>query len=115
MTGDAETVDALRREGVAGRQWLRHHFTFFGNGEGAAFLGDELRERGFEVVVDEEVTGDTYWHVAAFRLELLDAEDLDRTREELSTLATRFGGDYTGWDVARRGDDSIPDPTKPIF
>ncbi|HYJ50563.1 MAG TPA: ribonuclease E inhibitor RraB [Microbacterium sp.] len=114
MTADADTVNALQREGVLGRQWLRHHFTFFGNAEGAKLVGNELTERGFDVVVDEDVAGDTHWHVAAFRVERLDADELTGTRMELTSLATAHGGDYTGWDVARLGDGTMPDPTKPI-
>ena len=108
-------MEVLRRRGVAGDQWLRHHFTFLANEAGAELAAGELRSLGFRhVVVDEEVTGDAYWHVAAFRVESLDDDHLAGRRAALSELATRHGGDYTGWDLAELGDGSVPDPTNPL-
>ena len=115
MTGDAETVEALRRRGVAGDQWLRHGFTFLANEDGAELAAGELRSLGFRhLAVDEEVTGDTYWHVAAFRVESPDDDQLAGRRTALSELAARHGGHYTGWDLAELGNGSVPDPTNPL-
>ena len=115
MSTDAERLESLRAEGLRGEQWLRHHFTFFFNRTGALAACDELTRLGFRGVIgDEEVTGDDYWHVAAFRIEALREDCLAASRTQLEELAQRLGGNYTGWDVARRGDGSLPDPAKPL-
>ena len=115
MNRDAETLRSLQAEGLAGEQWLHHGFTFFFNRAGAMAACEELKQFGFtKVIGDEETSGDGYWHVTAFRVETLSEDRLAETRTRLEELAQRLGGKYTGWDVVRLGDESVPDPTKPL-
>ena len=87
---------------------MRHSFTFFGNADGAAGAAAALRQLGFDPVdVDEEVSGDGYWHVAPFKVG-------DVAGEGLRELAARFSGDYVGCEIAVLGDGSRPDPARPL-
>jgi hypothetical protein len=86
---------------------LWHGFSFlhdsaFGGGSPDA-VADWLKARGFDVMVDEEITGDGYWHVAAFRRDRLEPTSLLELNRELSDLAGRYGGTYDGWDGMRDG------------
>lgn len=115
METDAERLAQLEREGVTGEQWLRHHFTFFGNQGGAAEAGTALLRLGFDPVdADEEVAGDGYWHVSAFKVTPLQAEELVALRRRLNEVAERLLGNYTGWELARLGDGSLADPRRPL-
>jgi Regulator of ribonuclease activity B len=106
----------MGRDSVIQDRWIRQDFTFFGNGRGATDAANALRQLGFDpVVVDEEVSGDGYWHVAAFKVTRLDKEELGRLRRSLTDVAERFGGEYIGWKFAQRGDGSFPDPSRPLM
>jgi hypothetical protein len=92
--------------------WMRHDMTFFFNEAGAKAAVKELERDGFAVVADEEVTGDSYWHVAAFRVQT-DA-GAHEASNRMESLATRLGGKYCGWELVHLGDGSLPNPLKPL-
>jgi hypothetical protein len=87
---------------------MRCSFTFFGNRDGASNAAAALRVLGFDpIAVDEEVSGDGFWHVAAFKVG-------EVPEVELRQLAGRFGGTYLGSSLAVLGDGSLPDPDQPL-
>jgi hypothetical protein len=61
-------------------------------------FASELVDLGFEVIVDEELSGDGYWHVAASRQETLTESSLAAIRSMLATSAERHNMTYDGWD-----------------
>lgn len=74
----------------------------------------ELERQGFEAVADEELTGDGFWHVAAFRREPVDESHLRRVLREAQALAISNGAQYDGWTwrttVAEQRQHRSPDP-----
>ncbi|GAA0233494.1 hypothetical protein GCM10010492_35440 [Saccharothrix mutabilis subsp. mutabilis] len=52
-----------------------------------------------DVVVDEEVTGDGFWHVAAFTEYRLTAADVGAAESEMQRIASDAGGRYDGWKL----------------
>jgi hypothetical protein len=59
-----------------------------------------LRELGItDVVMDEELAGDGYWHVAAFTTLLLTTLDAGQAEQQMELLAQTTGTAYDGWEV----------------
>jgi hypothetical protein len=59
-----------------------------------------LRELAItDVVVDEEITGDGYWHVAAFTAILLTPRVVDQTENRMEQMARDAGARYDGWHI----------------
>jgi hypothetical protein len=59
-----------------------------------------LAELGMlEVVADEELTGDGYWHLAAFGSLMLTAMAIRQVEEQMTDLAVTTGVRYDGWQV----------------
>ena len=52
-----------------------------------------------EVVVDEEVSGDGWWHVAAFTTLRLTPEAVRKSKQQMMQLAVATGIRYDGWKV----------------
>lgn len=67
-------------------------------GREPAQFASELRDLGFEVIVDEEVSGDGYWHVAAYRTETPTESSLAETKSMLATTARLHNMTYDDWD-----------------
>jgi hypothetical protein len=102
---DSKGLEELRLEGLplGEFRWLTHFFSFPLNRDGAMAADTELVESGWpEVVVDEELEGDDYWHIAAFRRQRVSADSIASIRRELEELAARHGGEYDGWDLTWR-------------
>ncbi|MDX8031817.1 ribonuclease E inhibitor RraB [Lentzea sp. BCCO 10_0856] len=61
-----------------------------------------LRELAItDVVVDEEATGDGYWHVAAFGTLSLVAAEVSRAERQMERIAQDSDARYDGWKVTR--------------
>jgi hypothetical protein len=52
-----------------------------------------------DVVVDGEVTGDGYWHVAAFTTCLLTVPEAGAAERRMEQIAQDAGAEYDGWKV----------------
>lgn len=52
-----------------------------------------------EVVVDEEISGDGWWHVAAFTTLRLTPEAIRESKRQMMRLAVATGIHYHGWKV----------------
>ncbi|HEX8099305.1 MAG TPA: ribonuclease E inhibitor RraB [Actinomycetota bacterium] len=61
-------------------------------------LADELRGEGFDVILDEELTGDGFWHAAALRREALTESALSNLKTAMRQVAERYRANYDGWD-----------------
>jgi hypothetical protein len=84
---------------VGERVWITHFFYF--QGDKPLQAERELKAEGWpEIIVDEEVSGDGHWHIAAFRVET--PHEADEARTILRRLASRHSGRYDGWHVTRR-------------
>jgi hypothetical protein len=80
---------------------VSHSFSFLFNAEGARAVGAELKRLGFaRVWVGEEITGDDYWHVTAWRRQSLTQRVVANSRRQMETLAVRNKGTYDGWEIA---------------
>jgi hypothetical protein len=53
--------------------------------------------------------------VTSIGVESLVPRDIADVRTQMEGLAIRLGGKYTGWEIARGTDGSVPDPSKPLF
>jgi alkylation response protein AidB-like acyl-CoA dehydrogenase len=91
-------------------RWITHRF--FVQGDPPTGLVRELEDAGWaDIVVDEEVSGDGYWHVAASRVEAADGRSDER---ELRTLARRYGATYNGSDPTVYSDGTYPRADGPL-
>jgi hypothetical protein len=52
-----------------------------------------------KVAMDEELTGDGYWHVAAFTACLLTASEVVGAERLMEQVAQDAGAEYDGWRV----------------
>jgi len=52
-----------------------------------------------DVVVDEEITGDGWWFVAAFTAVRLTPEAIRESKQQMMRLAAATGIRYNGWHV----------------
>jgi hypothetical protein len=88
---------------LAEPRWISHGFSFPFYAEGAFAVASVLRRRrGFERVwVGEEITGDGYWHVVAWRRQSVTHRALSNARRLMGKLAADHGGVYDGWSHAR--------------
>jgi hypothetical protein len=105
IENDEDGLAELERAGlpIGEHRWLTHFFSFPLNRDGAMAAWAELERCGWpEVVIDEEVEGDDYWHIAAFGRLAVTAESIAATRRDLKQLAERHGGVYDGWDLTWR-------------
>jgi len=68
-----------------------------------------LRSTGItEIVADEELTGDAFWHVAAFSTLLLTDSATQAAHRAMEELAAQTGVQYDGWCVTRAaGEDDL--------
>jgi Regulator of ribonuclease activity B len=80
------------------------HYLYFSKKSNAEEAGDRLRSRGFSVEVSKSAAKEN-WLVLATIAPPKTGEQIDDLRDELESLATRFGGDYDGWEAAI---DSLP-------
>jgi hypothetical protein len=59
-----------------------------------------------EIVVDEEISGDGRWHVAAFTTLRLTPEEIRESKQQMMRLAAATGIRYHGWQVTlNRGEE----------
>jgi hypothetical protein len=52
-----------------------------------------------DVVVDEEVAGDGYWHVAAFTTCLLTVSEAGNAERQMEQIAQDASAEHDGWKV----------------
>jgi Regulator of ribonuclease activity B len=114
---DERRVEEIHSEGLlpGEERWVTHMFSFPLNRGGAMAAYRELGEYPFSVI-DEELTGDEYWHIATFRRQAITIETVAHARDEMEAIAERFGGEYDGWDLTyRRRGSLLPPEGDPIF
>jgi len=58
-----------------------------------------------EVVVDEEISGDGWWHVAAFTTLRLNPETIRAAKRQMTQLAAVTGVRYDGWTVTLNAEE----------
>jgi len=51
------------------------------------------------VIIDEEISGDGYWHIAAFTEVQLTAPAIGHMNEEMESIAAKTRVKYDGWKV----------------
>jgi hypothetical protein len=76
-------------------------FSFIFNRPGAKAAVEELRALGWPTAgMDEELTGDDFWHVYAHRRRgVLSDAGIAELRREMEGVAERHGGTFDGWEV----------------
>lgn len=52
-----------------------------------------------EVVVDEEISGYGWWHIAAFTTLRLTADEIRKSMQQMTLLGAATGICYVGWQV----------------
>jgi hypothetical protein len=78
---------------------VTHFLSFPLNPDGALAANAELKDLGFETWLLTETEGDDYWHIAAVKVQSLDAKVVAKTRVLMEGLAGRHCGRYDSWDV----------------
>lgn len=79
---------------------VTHFFSLTSPGTRPAATETALVELGMlEVVADGELTGDGYWHVAAFGSLMLTAMAIRQVEEQMNNLAVTTSVRYDGWQV----------------
>jgi hypothetical protein len=59
-----------------------------------------LRSMGIDhISVDEEMTGDGFWHVAAFTIAELSEAAISEANAVMGSVAARAGVEYDGWTL----------------
>jgi len=81
-------------------------FSFIFNHAGAIAAVEELRVLGWPSPgMDEELTGDDFWHVYAHgRRGFLSEAGIAELRREMEGVAVRHSGMFDGWEVGRGGE-----------
>jgi hypothetical protein len=70
---------------------------------------DALRVAGIDdLFVDEELSGDRYWHIAAFTVLLLEPRAIRSAERQMAQLATDNGCVYDGWHVTLTAGEGPP-------
>jgi hypothetical protein len=99
-----------RRDDLSGPLPITHFFSLVSlPGPEPIVAGRELEALGYQTIVTEELPDDGYWHIAAFRNEVLSVDGLARRRTEMEAFAHRHQLSYDGWDRAR----TIAEETNP--
>ena len=75
------------------------HFLYFPRKRDAEAAGEILHGREFSVEVRESAMGED-WLVLATKSAPATREEMGELRDEMETLAARFGGEYDGWEAA---------------
>lgn len=75
------------------------HYLYFSKKPKAEEARDQLRGRGFTVVVRRSASGEE-WLVLAAKTPPETGEQMDELRDEMESLARQFGGEYDGWEAA---------------
>jgi hypothetical protein len=79
---------------------VTHFFSLGSPGSRPDATEDALSAMGVaDVVVDEEISGDGYWHVAAFTTLRLTPEAIRESMRQMMLLAVATGIRYNGWQV----------------
>ena len=78
---------------------VTHFFSFPLNRDGARAANAELLRRGYETWLLTESEGDDYWHIAAVKVQALDARTVASASAAMDALAAEHGGRYDHWDV----------------
>jgi Regulator of ribonuclease activity B len=78
---------------------VTHFFSFPLNEEGARAANAELQNRGYQTWLLTESEGDDYWHIAAVKMQSLNARTVASARVRMEALAAQHGGRYDFWDV----------------
>jgi Regulator of ribonuclease activity B len=90
---------------------VTHFFSLASPGARPVATDTALAELGkLEVVADEELTGDGYWHVAAFGSLMLTGVAIRQVEAQMNNLAGITGVRYDGWQVTLnvREEHSLP-------
>jgi len=75
-------------------------YFFFARGPEPVEAAAMLRDNGMRVVVDEEISGDRYWHIAAFTKVTLTASAIHQADSAMERIATQTRVRYDGWHVS---------------
>lgn len=59
-----------------------------------------LKDGGMRVVVDEEMSGDGYWHIAAFKEAILTPSTIHQANIAMERIAAQTRVHYNGWRVS---------------
>jgi len=75
------------------------HFLYFPNKKKALEAGELLHGHGFAVKIGRHPDGEQ-WGIFATGEAPKTGEQMDDLRDEMETLAVRFGGEYDGWEAS---------------
>lgn len=108
--------DRIRSRTVDGQCWIRHHFAFGENADGARRAVTALTEWGLEYAQsDREGGSDAHWYVLAWGWTTPDGAVDAKVEEQMQQLAATYGGEYGGWVLQRNADGTLPDGREPLF
>jgi hypothetical protein len=108
VTGDQKTKDDSVQDEIALKELLRasrpgaahlfHHYLYFPPEVASAQAANDLRRIGF--TAEQQLSAyDENWLVLASHAMVPTTEAVEFVREQMEALATRFGGEYDGWEA----------------
>ena len=98
--GDGTAVEAIAASGVdLTRPVLLRHVLLVNDPAAAEAVAAAVRDDGYDVRIDTHDGGWT-WIVRATETALLTAVHVARARARLTSLASRHGAEYEGWEAA---------------
>lgn len=99
---DSAAIEALRGQSVDLSKPIpvRHSLTFV-SAQAAQEASERLRNRGFDVQVDQPAGADPRPHLTATQATTLDQQAIADLRGRFTRFAERHGGEYEGWQAER--------------
>ena len=98
--GDGAAVESIAASGVdLSRPVLLRHVLLVNDPAAAEALAEAVRADGYDVRIDTHDGGWT-WIVRATETAVLTAVHAARARARFTSLASRHGAEYEGWEAA---------------
>ena len=102
---EAKVSKSNRLESVNVSDQPMRHYLYFPRKSDAEEAGRELRARGFCVTVRRGADGEN-WLALATHAPPGNDDEMDTLRDELEVLAAKLGGEYDGWELAARSNQT---------
>jgi hypothetical protein len=100
---DRETLDAMKANGAdLSKPTEISFYLYFPSEDDAGKAAAELRRLGYAAQVRPPLPDFDEWLCYATRRMVPSAQEIDDARSELESLASRFSGDFDGWEAAIR-------------
>ena len=98
VSNDELALRELFEASPHGGEHLFRHYLYFPVEQACAEATDELRRIGFTAEKQPSAFDENWLALASHKM-VLSNEAIASIREQMEALATKFGGEYDGWDA----------------